>query len=118
MKYFFVILLPMFFANIASAEQPVSQGSSLTSILMLIAFFAIAYFLLMRPQMKRNKAQKKMISDITKGDEVITTSGIFGKIIKVGGNYTELQISEHTLIKVQKNAISAILPKGSINRPN
>ena len=118
MKYFFLILFTMFFANIASAEQPVTQGSSLTSILMLIVFFAIAYFLLMRPQIKRNKAHKKMLSEIIKGDEVITTSGILGKIIKVGVNYTEVQISENTFIQIQKSAISVVLPKGSINRPN
>lgn len=115
MKRFSVILLSMLFATTAFAEAPATQGSGLSSILMLVAFFAIVYFLLMRPQMKRNKEQRKMLSEIAKGDEVITTGGIVGKIVKVGENYTEIQIAENTVIKIQKNAISTALPKGAIN---
>ena len=115
MKSFSVILLSMLFATTACAEAPATQGSGLSSILMLVAFFAIVYFLLMRPQMKRNKEQRKMLSEIAKGDEVITTGGIVGKIVKVGENYTEIQIAENTVIKIQKNAISTALPKGAIN---
>jgi len=115
MKRFSVMLLSMLFATTAFAEASATQGSGLSSILMLVAFFAIVYFLLMRPQMKRNKEQRKMLSEIAKGDEVITTGGIVGKIVKVGENYTEIQIAENTVIKIQKNAISTALPKGAIN---
>ena len=63
MKRFSVILLSMLFATTACAEAPATQGSGLSSILMLVAFFAVVYFLLMRPQMKRNKEQRKMLSE-------------------------------------------------------
>lgn len=115
MKRFSVIFLSTLFATTACAEAPATQGSGLSSILMLVAFFTIVYFLLIRPQMKRNKEQRKMLSEIAKGDEIITTGGIVGKIVKVGENYTEIQIAENTVIKIQKNAISTALPKGAIN---
>lgn len=115
MKKYLAILLSMLFTSDAFAEGQAAQGSALSSILMLVAFFAIVYFLLMRPQMKRNKEQRRMLSEIAKGDEVITTGGIVGKIIKIGENYTELQIAENTIVKIQKNAISTALPKGAIN---
>ncbi|WP_162902295.1 preprotein translocase subunit YajC [Facilibium subflavum] len=105
------------FAGSAFAEStPAAStgGSALSSILMLVAFFAIFYFLLIRPQMKRNKDQRKMLSEITKGDEVLTTGGIIGKIIKVGENYTELEIAENVIVKVQKNAVANVLPKGAV----
>lgn len=115
MKKYLAVLLSMLFISDAFAEGQAAQGSALSSILMLVAFFAIVYFLLMRPQMKRNKEQRRMLSEIAKGDEVITTGGIVGKIIKIGENYTELQIAENTIVKIQKNAISTALPKGAIN---
>ena len=56
-----------------------------------------------------------MLSEITKGDEIITTGGIVGKVVNLGENYTEIQIAENTVIKIQKNAISTALPKGALN---
>lgn len=98
----------------AFAEGSAVGGSAMNSILMLVVFFAIFYFLLIRPQMKRSKEQRKIIAELAKGDEVITNSGIIGKIAKVGTNYTEIEIAENVIIKVQKSAVSGILPKGAV----
>lgn len=110
-----MILSTLLLTSTAFAEGVAATGSgAMSSILMLVAFFAIFYFLLIRPQMKRNKEQRKMISELTKGDEVMTTGGILGKIVKVGENYTEVEIAENVVVKLQKNAVSGILPKGAV----
>ena len=115
MKKFLVILSALLLVtSSAFAEGAVGGGSAMSSILMLVAFFAIFYFLLIRPQMKRSKEQRKMISELSKGDEVMTNGGIIGKIIKVGENYTELEIAENIVVKVQKSAVSGVLPKGAV----
>ena len=115
MKIFSGILLSIFLIRTLFAAETATKSSAFHSGCMLISFFAIVYFLLMRPQMKRNKEQRRMLSGITRGDEVVTTGGIVGKIIKMGENYIEIQISENTTIKIQKNAVSTVLPKGSIS---
>ena len=115
MKKILLALSTMLLTSTAFAEAaPAAGGSAMSSILMLVAFFAIFYFLLIRPQMKRNKEQRKMLSEIAKGDEVMTNGGIVGRIVKTGENYTELEIAENVVVKVQKNAISGVLPKGAV----
>lgn len=104
----------MMLNGVAFADMTSGQGSGMSSILLLVAFFAIFYFLLIRPQMKRNKDLRKMISELAKGDEVVTNGGIIGKIVKLGDNYTEVEISEGVVIKVQKNAVAGVLPKGAV----
>jgi preprotein translocase subunit YajC len=90
------------------------QGSGYESLLLLVVFFAIFYFLLIRPQMKRNKEHKKLLADISKGDEIITTSGIVGKITGMEDAFIYLTISEGVEIKVQKQSVTTVLPKGSV----
>lgn len=114
MNKLLVTLSSLLLTGSAFAEGGAFGGSAMSSILMLVAFFAIFYFLLIRPQMKRNKEQRKMISELSKGDEVMTNGGIIGKIIKVGDNYTEVEITDNVVIKVQKSAVSGVLPKGSV----
>lgn len=115
MKKLAVILASALMLNgVAFADMTGAQGSGMSSILLLVAFFAIFYFLLIRPQMKRNKDLRKMISELTKGDEVVTNGGIIGKIVRLGDNYTEVEIAEGVVIKVQKNAVAGVLPKGAV----
>ena len=90
-------------------------GSPISSILMLVVFFGIFWFLLIRPQQKKNKQLRKMLSEISKGDEVITNGGIVGKVAKLETNFVSLEIAENVVVKIQRNAVSNILPKGSIN---
>ncbi|MFT6834054.1 MAG: preprotein translocase subunit YajC [Francisellaceae bacterium] len=89
-------------------------GSGYSSIIMLVAFIAIFYFLMIRPQMKRSKEHKKMLGSVAKGDEVSTNGGIIGKISNVGDNFIELTVSEGVNVKIQKNAINGVLPKGTV----
>jgi preprotein translocase subunit YajC len=104
-----MISLPVFATAPASAAP--QQGSSLPSILMLVVFMVVFYFLLIRPQMKRNKEQRQLVSTLQKGDEVLTSSGICGSITKVDNNFVELEIAKDVVVKFQKQAIVSLLPK-------
>ena len=103
-----------FFINNAWAQGAAEQGSSTSFLVMMVIFFAIFYFLLIRPQQKQAKEHKNMIESMSKGDEVVTTGGVLGRINKVGDNFIALEIGKDMEIKVQKNSISAIMPKGTM----
>ena len=90
------------------------SGEGLMGMLPIILMFALLYFLMIRPQMKRAKEQKAMTDALQKGDEVITASGIVGKVTKVGEIYISLEIASGTEIQLQKAAVQTLLPKGSI----
>jgi preprotein translocase subunit YajC len=85
-----------------------------TSFLPMVVIFVLFYFMLIRPQMKQAKAQREMIAALQKGDEVATSSGIIGKVTKVGGDIISLEIAAGVVINVQKPAIQAKLEKGTI----
>ena len=85
-----------------------------TSFLPMVVIFVLFYFMLIRPQMKQAKAQREMIAALQKGDEVATSSGIIGKITKVGDDFVSLEIATGVVINVQKPAIQAKLEKGTI----
>ena len=102
------------FSNAFAEGSAISGGSGYSSIIMLVAFIAIFYFLMIRPQMKRSKEHKKMLSSVEKGDEVSTNGGVIGKIALVGENFIELTVSDGVNIKIQKSAITGVLPKGTI----
>ena len=91
-----------------------SGGDTLMGMLPIILMFALLYFLMIRPQMKRAKEQKAMTDALQKGDEVITAAGIVGKITKVGEIYISLEIAQGTEIQMQKAAVQTLLPKGAI----
>jgi preprotein translocase subunit YajC len=88
--------------------------SSLMSFLPLILMFAVLYFIMIRPQMKRQKEHRNMLSAMAKGDEVVTNGGIVGKITKVTDAYVGVEIAEGTEITIQKASVTTILPKGTI----
>ncbi len=94
--------------TIASAE------SSLMSFLPLILMFAVLYFIMIRPQMKRQKEHRNMLAAMAKGDEVVTNGGIVGKVTKVGEAYVGVEIAEGTEVTVQKGSVTTILPKGTL----
>jgi preprotein translocase subunit YajC len=106
-----------FFISDAIAEgaaQP--QGAGLDFLIMVVLFFAIMYFMIIRPQSKRAKEHKKMVEELRKGDEVATQGGIMGKITNVGEEGISLEISEGVEVKVQSAAITAVLPKGTLKK--
>lgn len=88
-------------------------GDGLIGFLPMIAIVVVFYFLLIRPQQKRAKEQRKMISELAKGDEVIA-AGILGRVENVGEHFLTLEIADNVHVRVQKGAVSTVLPKGTI----
>lgn len=103
-----------FLISNAYAQTAPAQGGNGSFLIMMVLFFGIFYFMLMRPQMKQAKEHKKLIENLAKGDEVIAGGGILGKITEVGDNFIVLEIAKETEIKIQKQAINAVMPKGTI----
>lgn len=88
--------------------------SSLGSMLPLVLMFVVLYFVMIRPQMKRQKEARAMIEALAKGDEVATTGGVLGKITTLGDTYLGLEIANGVEVKVQRSAVVQVLPKGAI----
>lgn len=88
--------------------------SSLTSLLPLVLMFVVLYFIMIRPQMKRQKEHRAMIEALAKGDEVATAGGVLGKVTKLGDTYLALEISQGVEIQVQRSAVVQVLPKGTM----
>lgn len=110
-----------FFISDALAEggaAAAQQGDPLTALLFPIGLLVLFYFFLIRPQSKRAKEQKAMVSALSKGDEVLTQGGILGKITKVSDNFITLEISNNVTINVQKSSVGALMPKGTIKEQN
>lgn len=104
-----------FFIADAWAAAPVTGPSDpIMSFLPLILIFAVFYFLLIRPQSKRAKELKQMITALAKGDEVVTTGGLLGKVTEVGETFIAVEIADGVQVKVQKNAVAGLMPKGTI----
>jgi len=95
--------------------QAAAPGAGATSqILILVVFVAVFYFLLIRPQQKRMKEQQNMLSKLATGDEVVTSGGVLGRITDVGDTYLTLEIADGVRIRVQKAAVTQVVPKGTI----
>lgn len=90
------------------------QGSTLSLILMMVGMFAFMYFLIIRPQRKRQKEHEALLSALNKGDEVVLTSGLLGKIVRLDEGYVVLNTGDNIELKFQRQAIVAVLPKGTI----
>ena len=103
-----------FFIDNAYAQDAAPQGSGLSGLLMFAVLFVVFYFLLIRPQMKQAREHKKMVAEISKGDEIVTSGGLLGKITQVGDSFIQLEVTRDTEVKIQKHAISAVMPKGTI----
>jgi preprotein translocase subunit YajC len=88
--------------------------STLTGMLPLVLMFVVLYFIMIRPQMKKQKEHKAMIAAVAKGDEVVTAGGILGKISKLDELYLGLEVSSGVEIQVQRSAVIQVLPKGTV----
>ena len=98
-------------APAAGAESPFG---GITGMLPLVLMFVVLYFVMIRPQMKRQKEAKAMIDALAKGDEVVTTGGMLGKISKIGESYLTIEIASGVEIQVQRGAVVQVLPKGTV----
>ena len=88
--------------------------SSLMGMLPLVLMFVVLYFVMIRPQMKKQKEHKAMIDALAKGDEVVTTGGVLGKVSKLGDTFVGLEVANGVEIQIQRGAVVQVLPKGSV----
>ena len=102
-----------FFISNAYA-QAAGGNESLVGLLPLVLIFVVFYFLLIRPQQKRQKEHREMVGNLNKGDEVTTAGGLLGKITEVKDNFVKIEIAENVVVTVQKHTVSNVMPKGTI----
>lgn len=95
--------------------QGAAQGDAFGFFLPMIVIFVAFYFLLIRPQQKRQKAHAALVSALATGDEVLTAGGMLGKVTAVSEHYATLHIADNVEIKVQKSTVSAVVPKGTFD---
>lgn len=98
-------------AATAAAESPFG---GITGMLPILLMFVVLYFVMIRPQMKRQKEHKSMIDALAKGDEVVTTGGMLGKVTKMGESFLTIEIATGVEIQVQRSAVVQVLPKGTV----
>jgi preprotein translocase subunit YajC len=98
----------------AQAPGAASQSDTLLTFLPMIAIFVVFYFLLIRPQQKKQKEARAMLDALEKGNEVVTAGGILGRIVKIDDQYITVEVAPNTQMVVQRGAISQLLPKGTI----
>jgi preprotein translocase subunit YajC len=105
-----------FFINTAQAQAVGGAGGQgiLSALMLPVLLLMVFYFLLIRPQNKRAKEQKEMLSKVAAGDEVATTGGILGKVQEVGDQFLTLEVANGVSIKLQKFQIAQVLPKGTV----
>ena len=101
------------FAQTAPAAAGASTESTLYSLLPLVLMFVVLYFIMIRPQMKRQKEHKAMIEAIAKGDEVVIGGGMLGRVAKLGETYVAVEVAPNVEVQVQRTAIVQVLPKGT-----
>jgi preprotein translocase subunit YajC len=103
-----------FFINAAHAQGTGGGQSMLNALMLPVLLLVVFYFLLIRPQNKRAKEQREMLSKIAAGDEVATTGGVLGKVTEVGEQFLTLEIANGVFIKLQKFQVAQVLPKGTV----
>jgi len=108
--------MSLFISNAYAQDAGGAAGGGFEMLIMLGVFGLIFYFMLYRPQAKRVKDHKNLVSSLSKGDEVLTQGGMLGKIVKVSDekDFIEIALNDSTNIVVQKSAVSAVLPKGTM----
>jgi len=102
----------------AQTAAPAAGGSdmmsSLGSMLPLVLMFVVLYFVMIRPQMKRQKEHKAMIDALAKGDEVVTSGGVLGKVSKMGDTFVGIEVANGVEIQIQRSAVVQVMPKGTV----
>ncbi|MEK7990511.1 MAG: preprotein translocase subunit YajC [Thiotrichaceae bacterium] len=91
-----------------------SQGAGFASFIPLVILVVVFYFLLIRPQQQRVKEHNNMVNALQKGDEIVTNGGLLGRIVDIGENFIQIQIAQNTEVKIQRQAVSSIMPKGTM----
>ncbi len=105
------LLIPVAHAQSTGAPKAPGLLEATWPLLVLLPLF---YFMLIRPQMKRSKEAREMLGQLAKGDEAVSSGGLAGRITVIGENYVTLEIADKIEVKIQKSAITSILPKGTL----
>lgn len=105
-----------FFISDALAEGAAQGEAGLIGFLPIIVIFILFYFLLIRPQTKRAKEHKQMVGALAKGDEVVTNGGILGRLTEIDESFLTLEIAAGVKVKVQRQSISTLVPKGTLKK--
>ncbi len=105
-----------FFISDVLAEAPAAapQADPLMSLLFPLGLVVILYFFMIRPQVKRQKEHKKLVEGLAKGDEIATAGGLLGRVTDLGDNFAKLEIAEGVEIKIRRQSVESVLPKGSL----
>ena len=104
------------FAQAAPAAAASSTQSTLFSLLPLVLMFVVLYFIMIRPQMKKQKEHRAMVEALAKGDEVVIAGGVLGKVSKVGESYLGIEVSNNVELQVQRVSVIQVLPKGTYGK--
>lgn len=110
------MFIPSAFAQTAPAAAAAGgdMQSTLMSMLPLLLMFAVLYFVMIRPQMKKQKEHRSMIDALAKGDEVVTAGGLLGKVSKIGDAYIGVELASGVEVQMQRQAVVQVLPKGTL----
>ncbi|KTC68273.1 SecYEG protein translocase auxillary subunit [Legionella birminghamensis] len=106
--------MSFFISDAMAAPAAAAQQDGTFSLVMILAIFVLFYFMLIRPQNKRAKEQRELINNLKKGDEIITAGGLVGKIVNMDEQYIKVSLADGVEIMMQRGAVNAILPKGTI----
>jgi len=110
----FLVFISSALAQTAPAAAGGDMQSSLMSMLPLVLMFVVLYFVMIRPQMKKQKEHRAMIDALVKGDEVVTVGGVLGKVSKMGDSFLGIEVASGVEMQVQRSAVIQVLPKGTI----
>jgi preprotein translocase subunit YajC len=110
----FMFISSAFAQTAPAAASGGDMQSTLMSMLPLLLMFAVLYFVMIRPQMKKQKEHRAMIDALAKGDEVVTAGGLLGKVSKIGEGYLGVEIAAGVEVQMQRSAVVQVLPKGTI----
>ncbi|QIL83015.1 preprotein translocase subunit YajC [Diaphorobacter sp. HDW4A] len=102
------------FAQTAPAAAEGGLMGSLTGMLPLVLMFVVLYFIMIRPQMKRQKEHRAMIDALAKGDEIVTSGGLLGKVSRMGEGFLHVELAEGVEVQIQRSAVTQVLPKGTL----
>jgi len=108
------VLISSAYAQTAPAAAGGDMQSSIMGMLPLVLMFVVLYFVMIRPQMKKQKEHRSMVDSLAKGDEVVTSGGLLGKVTKMGDAYLGVELASGVEVQLQRSAVVQVLPKGTI----
>lgn len=108
--------MSLFISQAHAAAEGSAEGGGMQMIFMLVVFAAIFYFMIYRPQARRTKEHKSLMESISKNDEILTSGGLIGRVVKISAEseYVQIELNENNTIVIKRDFISAVLPKGTL----